>query len=102
VPVIALYFGLPEQQLLSRIQAAGTFTMGTATCLQEAQKLQEAGGLWFWYRCQQQLLHVSGKSIAVIAGSRRAVKCQQWKQWHQTCIATCMHITPCSGSIYMQ
>jgi NAD(P)H-dependent flavin oxidoreductase YrpB (nitropropane dioxygenase family) len=44
VPVIAFYFGIPEQQLLSKIQAAGAFTMGTATCLQEAQKLQEAGG----------------------------------------------------------
>ena len=43
VPVIAFYFGLPGQQLLSRIQAAGTFTMGTVTCLQEAQKLQAAG-----------------------------------------------------------
>lgn len=43
VPVIAFYFGLPEQQLLSRIKAAGTFTMGTVTCLQEAQKLQAAG-----------------------------------------------------------
>jgi NAD(P)H-dependent flavin oxidoreductase YrpB (nitropropane dioxygenase family) len=46
VPVIAFYFGIPEQQLLSTIQAAGAFTMGTATCLQEAQKLQEAGELW--------------------------------------------------------
>jgi hypothetical protein len=104
VPVIAFYFGLPEQQLLSRIQAAGAFTIGTATCLQEAQKLQEAGGLWFWYRRQQQSLHVSGKSIgmmAVAAGSRWAVKCQQWKQQQQTCIATvvaCMLIT--SGGLW--
>lgn len=45
VPVIAFYFGLPEQQLLLRIRAAGAFTMGTATCLQEAQKMQEAGAL---------------------------------------------------------
>jgi nitronate monooxygenase len=47
VPVIAFYFGLPEQQLLSRIQAAGAFTMATVTCLEEAQKLQAAGGLGF-------------------------------------------------------
>lgn len=43
VPVITFYFGLPEQQLLSRIQASGAFTMGTATCLMEAQKLEAAG-----------------------------------------------------------
>lgn len=43
VPIISFYFGLPEPQLLSRIKAAGVYTVGTATCLQEAQYLEAAG-----------------------------------------------------------
>lgn len=43
VPIISFYFGLPEPALLSRIKAAGVYTMGTATSLKEAQYLQAAG-----------------------------------------------------------
>lgn len=43
VPIISFYFGLPGPDLLSRIKAAGVYTMGTATSLKEAQYLQTAG-----------------------------------------------------------
>lgn len=88
VPVIAFYFGLPEQQLLSRIQAAGTFTMGTVTCLQEAQKLQaaginamvvqgsEAGGhRGTWYKTGDYTPHMTGTTtlVALLAQQVRDV-----------------------------
>eukprot|EP00775_Hariotina_reticulata_P002724 gene2724-3021_t len=43
VPVISFYFGLPDEALLTKVKASGAVTMGTATCLDEAQQLQAAG-----------------------------------------------------------
>jgi nitronate monooxygenase len=43
VPVLAFYFGLPDPALLAQVQAAGTYTMGTATNKQEALQLVAAG-----------------------------------------------------------
>jgi nitronate monooxygenase len=43
VPVLAFYFGLPDPALLSKVQAAGVVTMGTATNKQEALQLVAAG-----------------------------------------------------------
>lgn len=43
VPVLAFYFGLPDPALLSKVQAAGVYTMGTATNKQEALQLVAAG-----------------------------------------------------------
>jgi len=43
VPVISFYFGIPSPGVLSEVQSSGALTMGTATCLQEAQQLEAAG-----------------------------------------------------------
>jgi nitronate monooxygenase len=43
VPILAFYFGLPDPALLSKVQAAGVYTMGTATNKQEALQLVAAG-----------------------------------------------------------
>ena len=47
VPIMSFYFGLPEPDLLSEIRKAGVYTIGNATCLKEAQYLQEAGTFGF-------------------------------------------------------
>jgi len=45
VPVVSFYFGLPEEALLAEVKASGAVTIGTATCLDEAQQLEAAGAV---------------------------------------------------------
>ncbi|WP_205501986.1 NAD(P)H-dependent flavin oxidoreductase [Rufibacter psychrotolerans] len=43
VPVVSFTFGVLEPQVLDAFRKAGVVTMGTATCLDEALRLQEQG-----------------------------------------------------------
>lgn len=43
MPVLAFYFGIPDPQLLSKVQQAGVVTMGTATNVTEALQLVQSG-----------------------------------------------------------
>ena len=41
--VVSFHFGLPEQRFIDALQAAGILTMATATQLEEAQQIAQAG-----------------------------------------------------------
>lgn len=41
--VISFHFGLPRQEIIDAYKNAGIFLMATATCLEEARRIQQAG-----------------------------------------------------------